>query len=224
MADGRWWALGAVAAIATAGAVQRSRRGSGAGLYRQDEVNDLIEALREEQGHYGKQARGQRSEGDGYQFTIKAYAWWPDELEEWISDEVLHQRLWELRKRELGQFVKELRERYSWIAKKWETEGRSGGYLILFDEDWALTRLNDLNLNPDHIRHSFRGQTLVMELERAEEIRNAIDTAKQRLGDLNAIEKEVKVAVQRFEAYVEDPKTWEDLLESYSQDEEDEDG
>jgi len=218
MGDGRWLALGAVAAVAAAGAVQRSRRGSGVKLYRHDEVVDLLESLREAQGHYGRKSHSR--EGDAYQFTIKAhYAWPSDEVSRRIPDTAIAQQIGELASIDLEWFVMDLRERYPWVAAKWTTDGRQGGYLILFDEQSVLSDLENLNLDPDTVRHSFRGQTPILAPNRAEDVRTLIEMATQRLEDLAAIEKEVAPAVKGFEEHIRDPETWEALLEIYAQDE-----
>jgi hypothetical protein len=204
--------------------MQRSRRGSGAKLYRQDEVTDLMESLREAQGHYGRKSHSR--EGDAYEFTIKAHRAWPsDEVSRRIPDTAIAQQIGALASIDLEWFVMDLRERYPWVAAKWTTDGRQGGYLILFDEESVLSDLENLNLDPDTVRHSFRGQTPIMTPDRAEEVRTLIEKAKQRLKDLVAIEKEVEAAVKGFEEHIRNPETWEALLEIYAQDEdEDEDG
>jgi len=241
MADGRWWALGAVAAIAAAGAVRRSGRGSSAEMvYRRQEAEGLLVALKQKRRHYGYGASTDYK--DAYAFDIKAHhADPPPEVEKTLPYEWIAENISEYATNDLEGFVEFLQERYPWIGREWDVKGAQGGWLVLFDPGRVLSELeNALDcFGPDHVRCSFRGQSPVHKKQTLEQIDKRVAEAKQRLADLEAIGGLVREAVRNFEKWIEEPQAWEYTLERYErvreqegdegevpheEDEEDEDG
>jgi hypothetical protein len=227
MADGRWLALGAVAAVAAAGAVRRARVGSRVETYRKAEVDDLYEALRGFRGHHGYEKSNDYK--DAYQFNIKAHhAQPPKEVEQTLPDEWIWENIAEYAQIDLEEFVERLREGYPWISDDYDIAGSSDGYLILYDSERVMSDLPYLETTV--VRRSFRGQIPTYRAESIEQADEAIEKAKQRLLDLEAIQLRVKEAVAGFEQWMGQMEPWEDTLERWEEvreqeeDEEDDDG
>lgn len=157
----------------------------------------------------------QRGPGGGSgddQFTIKAHgAYPPDWVAAAIGAERAYGHIGAVASFELECAVENLQARYDWIGSRWWTAGRSGGWLLLADDDRPLERYDDVlwrleaalsvaDADADDVRAAMH------------EYRASVDTLTARARELRAIEQELRAGVRDFERYAGSRECWEGIV------------
>lgn len=145
-----------------------------------------------------------------YEFAIKAHgAYPPDWVEAAIGVERAYDHIGAVASFELACAVEDLQERYGWIGREWSTAGRSGGWLLLTDDDHPVDRYEDALWRLDAARRDGDATELRAAVY---EYRAAVDTLTVRARALRAIEQELRAGVWDFERYVASRACWEGIV------------
>jgi hypothetical protein len=205
------WALGAVGALAGAAVLARRRRGGrNDGLPTSSEVDDVLEDLHDAGGHHG----GRKHRETWYQFNIKAHAWAPDEVVKALGERAVSEEIGFRASNDLEWLHDDLREKHPWIGKKWHTAGRSGGWLLLEDDE-APGASVEAAAGDVHWIPALSGEKLPWH-DDPDIVNNLVETyaaAKARVAELEEIRKEIQAVVKGFEDTIKDPDTWAEMME-----------
>lgn len=118
----------------------------------------------------------------GYEFDIKIHkVHIPPMVRKLMDEKTIDERFEEERSTRLFDFAEDLREQFPWIGE-WQTTGRSGGWLLLLDQEPVL--------NDDW------------------QVEGPLKDARAKVKDLEKIAKLVSEGKQKFIADMESPDWW----------------
>jgi len=186
----------AVRAIAFDVQDDRPSRGSANKEDLRSELEEKIKALRKAQGRGGDRA------GEGYAFNIKTWnVEVPSVVTKWVPDNVIAETLADQTNIELQSLVESLQGEYPWVSTDWEQAGRSGGWLVLYDDEGLIGNLQDF------FAYAPEDDDWEVFME------SNIARADERLSDVAAIRTRVREAVRGYERYMATIDPWEGLIE-----------
>ncbi len=217
MKSGTGLVLGAVGALAVASALGGRRRRGGRATEEEpyvpseEQITALIEELKDVQTFRG---RARRVNGEWYAFNIKANRYdIPEGVKDAIGEEAMYQEIGDLATQEIESFVEHLRDSdYPWIDTEWTTTGRSGGWLLLRDNERTIGNLEE---QADVHRPIPTLVGNVPSPEDAEEMRKMYAHGQALVRAIAEIHTQVAAAVKGYERYISDFETWAPIVEGY---------
>jgi hypothetical protein len=179
---------------------------------------EILEAIYEERGHYGR-GRGRRGGVvDAWTFNIKVYPTIPQWVLNHLGEQAASERLYEIMGDERDWAMELFSAEDSYLYQPWlcgvpSTAGSQGGYLVLpygglYDD--LEERLDEYD---DEARVVLGGRKMLPAGDYRDELFEATKDAMNALRRREWLEKEIKTMTDPFEKYWSSDEAWYELLD-----------
>jgi hypothetical protein len=159
---------------------------------------------------------------DEYRFDIKTgYPSVPEWVEMKMKPNQVDEATWERAREDIEYHVEWYREDdFPWLAKKWSTEGRSGGWLVLSDDTDTAANLDSLlerwpgeHWDQDEEMDEQERETIITDKEYRDDLMKAAARADAILADIEKLEKRIRRDVASWTAMMSSDEWWQQTLD-----------
>jgi uncharacterized protein YhfF len=193
-------------------------------------MDEACDDLKKIQGRYGRAFNSRGSRMDAYEINIKAHgAYAPDWVERAIGQDWMQDRISESARDTLEFSLERFRAKpddeeefglgMTWLDSKFEFEGRSGGYWILFDQYRTMTALDDLvgqwpGSDPEDVESGGKKVGIrITDEGYKEEVLDALARAEKIKKDLAILEAEVDREKAEWAKQIASDAWWQEALD-----------